>query len=381
MKKMKTGIVGCGVISEIYLKNLTTIFSEFIEVTACADLNADAAKKRAQQFHIKHMTVEGLLDDRETELILNLTIPAAHYEISKKALLAGKHVYNEKPLAQTMAQGRELFELSRRQGLMATAAPDTFLGAGLQTCREIIDSGEIGEPVNAFGFMLSRGPESFHPNPAFFYQPGAGPLFDMGPYYFTALTALFGAAEGVRAIGKRQSAGRRVENQSSPLYHTEFPVAVDTFTNTSVQFKNGVIANVTASWDMPFPYWESGLPPMAVYGTKGSLTIPDPNTFGGISDNPFADEPGSYVLLRRGSDKPATVPVISGYLENSRGLGAAELAISIRKCVQPRVSGELSLHILELLHGSLEASATGEHYKLTTSCERPCPLTGLLEGI
>lgn len=378
MKKMKTGIIGCGTISEIYLNNLTTVFSEFIKVTACADKNPDAAKKRSEQFGIKILTVDELIENNEIELIINLTVPASHYEINKKALLAGKNVYSEKPLALTMEQGTELLKLAEKNNLIVTAAPDTFLGAGFKACRNIIDNGEIGIPINAFGFMLARGPEHFHPDPAFFYQPGAGPLLDMGPYYFTALVSLFGAADYVCSVSKRQDSKRMVKNQNSPLYKTEFDVAIDTFTNTSIKFKNNVIANVTATWDMPFPYWESGLPLLTVFGSEGCLTLPDPNTFGGFSQNPFAEEPGKYVLLRRGCEESVKVPIAPGYCLNSRGLGAAELAISLRNGKSPQVSGELSLHVLEMLLGSLKSSSTGSKYELTTSCHRPELFNGFL---
>lgn len=381
MSKMSIGIIGCGVISEIYLKNLTTIFTDYVEVTACADLAFAAAKKRAEQFNITAMSAADLLADRTIEMIINLTVPDAHYEINKQALLAGKHVYCEKPLALTVAQGLELLDIAREERLTVAAAPDTFLGAGLQTGRDIIDSGEIGDPIGAYGFMLSRGPESFHPNPAFFYRPGAGPLLDMGPYYFTALTALLGPAVRVSGLSRCQTPLRRVKNPDSPLYDTEFPCLTDTFVNASVLFKNGCIANVTASWDLPFPYWEAGLPQLVIYGTKGSLILPDPNTFGGLSASPFGAEPGRHIILRKGNDAPQDIPVKSGFLHNSRGLGAVDLAAAVMAGRKSSIDGEHALHVLEIMLGALAASANNQYYQMRTTCRQPALLhKSLIKG-
>ena len=374
MKKVTVGVIGCGMISEIYLQNMTTTFRDVLTVVACADMNSETAAKRAEQFGLRVETVDGLLSDPEIELIVNLTIPAAHYEISKKGLLAGKHVYSEKPLAEKLEQGLELVRLAEERGLLIAAAPDTFLGAGLQTCRDILDSGTLGDLVSAFGFMLSKGPETFHPNPAFFYQPGGGPLLDMGPYYFTALVSLLGPAVRVTGISKSQAPTRKVQNPDSPNYGTEFPCVVDSFSAVLVEFANGVIANVTTTWDMPYPYWEAGLPLMTVNGTKGTLTLPDPNSFCGITPSLFAPEPGKFVRLQQGMDAPQEVPLKEGFIQNSRGLGPADMAISIRNGMASSMSGKQSLHVLEIILGALESSKTNQTYQLKTTCERPVPL-------
>ena len=381
MKKVRVGVIGCGMISEMYLKNMTGMFGSVLHVQACADLSDEAAAKRADQFGIKVMTVRNLIDDPEIEIVVNLTIPSAHYEISKAALLTGKHVYSEKPLAETMEQGHDLVRLAKEKKLLLAAAPDTFLGAGFRTCREIIDSGEIGEPVGAFGFMLARGPESFHPNPAFFYQPGGGPLLDMGPYYFTALTSLLGEAKRVTGISKCQTPTRTVQNQNSPHYNTEFPCEADSFSAALVEFGNGVIANVTTTWDLSFPYWESGMPLLLIHGSKGALTLPDPNMFGGIAPSPFGAEPGKFVLLRKGTEQAVEVPVKEEFRQNSRGLGPADLALSLRIGEKPSVTGEMSLHVLEIMLGALQSSQTNQTYKLQTSCERPKTLSSALVDI
>jgi len=379
MQKMKIGVIGCGMISEIYLDNMTVTFGNLLEVVACADLHNEAAAKRAEQFGLRVDTVEDLIKAPDIELIVNLTTPATHYEINKKSLMAGKHVYCEKPLAETMEQGMELVRIAKERTLSIAAAPDTFLGAGLQTCRDIIDSGDLGEIVGAFGFLLSKGPESFHPNPAFFYKSGGGPMLDMGPYYFTALTAILGPAVRVAGISKSQSSTRKVGNPDSPLYNTEFPCKADSFSAALVEFESGVVANVTTTWDMPFPYWESGLPLMTIQGTKGTLTLPDPNTFCGITPSLFAPEPGMFVLLRQGTDSPKNVPVKEGFIKNSRGLGIADMAQSIRSGIVSSISGAQSLHVLEIMLGALESSRTNHTYQLKTTCERPAILnTSLL---
>lgn len=371
MNRVKVGIVGCGMISEIYLKNITTIFSDVLEAVACADLNAAAAASRAEQFGLRALGVEELIAHPQIEVVLNLTIPAAHYEINKKALLAGKHAYSEKPLAVTVEQGKELVALAKEKGLLVGAAPDTFLGGGIQTCLKLVEEGAIGTPIAAQGFMLARGPESFHPNPAFLYQQGAGPLMDMGPYYFTALWALFGPAKRVSGLSKCTYPTRKVLSDKSPKFGEEFACQVDTFISGSMEFENGVIANLTTSWDMTYSYWDSGLPMLEVFGTKGTLILPDPNTFGGLYENGPFGPVGQYVKLRRAAGPWEEVPVRYGYVENSRGLGLADFARCIRRGGTPRITGEGSLHVLEMMLGVLRSASEGTFYNMTTTCQKP----------
>lgn len=371
MKPMKIGVVGCGMISEIYLKNITTQFTDILQAWACADLNPAAAQARAEQFGIRAMTVDELIADPEIEIVLNLTIPAAHYEISRRALLSGKHAYSEKPLAATLEEGKELVALAQEKGLQVAAAPDTFLGGGIQTCLKLLEEGAVGTPISAQGFMLAKGPESFHPNPAFFYQPGAGPLLDMGPYYYTALYAMFGRARRVSAMAKCTYPTRTVLSEKSPKFGQEFPCEVDTFISSSLEFDNGVIATVTTSWDMSYSYWCSGLPLLEVFGSEGTLILPDPNTFGGISNSGPMGQSGKYVKLRRGAGEFEDVPVRYGYVENSRGLGLADFAWSICNGISPRVSGEGSLHVLEMMLGALSSAKSGQFYEMTTPGRKP----------
>ena len=373
MQKVKVGIIGCGMISDIYLQNITTLFSSVLEAYACADINDDACAKRAEQYRIKAMSVGDLIASPEIDIILNLTVPTAHFDISKRSLLAGKHVYSEKPLAISLEDGKELVTLAKEKGLLISAAPDTFLGGGLQTCRHLIENGEIGIPIAAQGLMLAQGPESFHLNPEFFYKAGAGPLLDMGPYYFTALTALFGPAKRVTGFASATCPTRTVMNKNSSNYQSQFQCEVDTFISGIVEYSCGVIANVTTTWDLSFSYWDSGMPLLTVFGSKGTLSLPDPNTFGGIGVSPMSD-PGAFVKLRIGSGGLEDIPLRYGYTDNSRGLGLADMAWCVRNGGTPRVSGECSLHVLEMMLGILESSKSGKHYVMETSCLQPEPL-------
>lgn len=377
MERVKIGIVGCGMISQIYLKNMTTVFSDVLEAYACADINPAAAKARAEQFHIQAMTVDELLADPQVEIILDLTIPAAHAQIGKKALLAGKHHYSEKPLAIRYAEGEQLVELARKKGLYAVSAPDTFLGGGLQTCRRLLDEGVIGKPVFAQGMMISRGPESFHPNPKFFYEPGAGPLMDMGPYYYTAMLALFGPAIRVCGAAKQVQPTRVAKAAASAYCGQTFPCQVDTFITSTLEFASGMTANIITCWDLPNAYWESGLPLLQVFGTEGMLILPDPNTFGGISPHPM-QQVGTTVRLRRGDGDYEQIPLCYGFTENSRGLGLADLARCIRTGGTPRITPESSLHVLEMMEGTLEAARTGQYHQMRTVCCQPEPLNDTL---
>ena len=373
MKRVKIGVIGCGMISDIYLKNMTTLFADVLEVCACANRHPQRALKKAEEFHIRAMTIDEILEDKEIEVILNLTIPEVHYEINKKSLLAGKHVYSEKPLASSLEEGKELLELAKQKHLLIASAPDTFLGGGLQTCRKILDRGLIGKPVFAQGLLLSSGPEVFHPNPVFFYNKGAGPLLDMGPYYLTALIALFGGVRRVVGMGKCITPIRKVLVEGSSECGRDFPCEVDTFNSGTIEFENGLIANLTVAWDMNYFYWESGMPLLTVYGTEGTMILPDPNTFGGIGGHP-AEEPGKYIKVRQGQGEFQEIPVEFDYVQNSRGIGVADMATCIRAGGEPRVSGENSLHVLEMMLGFLESDRQGKYYEMQTRGHKPEPL-------
>ncbi|MFD0711410.1 Gfo/Idh/MocA family protein [Paenibacillus sp. GCM10027626] len=357
MRKVKTGIIGCGNISSIYLENTTRMFDS-LEVCAVADLDMERARAKAAEYGVpRACTAEELLADPDIELVINLTVPQVHAKVCLSALEAGKHVYVEKPLAVSMEDGRSILELAKAKGLLVGAAPDTFLGGGIQTCRKLIDDGWIGTPVAATAFMASRGPESFHPDPDFLYQPGAGPMFDMGPYYLTALVNLIGPVRRVTGSARITFPERIIT--SEPRAGQRIKVNTPTHIAGVLDFDNGAIGTMITSFDVG----ATSLPYIEIYGSEGTLKVPDPNTFGGP------------VLLRRlGAEEWTEMPLSHGFAGNSRGLGAADMAEAIACGGQHRASGEMAYHVLELMHGFHIASEQGKHYEVQSSCARPALL-------
>ena len=363
MRKTKVGVVGCGSISGLYIQGCQKF--DILEVAACADIDAARAQAKAQEFHVpKACTTAELLADPEIEIVLNLTVPAAHYPVAAAALAAGKNAHNEKPVAVTREQGRELLAAAKSRKLRLGAAPDTFLGAGLQTCRKLVDDGWIGTPVGATAFMLGRGPERGHPDPEFFFKPGGGPLFDMGPYYLTALINLLGPIRAVSGMARITFPERVVT--SKPKYGTRIAVETPTHIVGVLEFANGAIGNLVMSFDC----WRTNLPRIEVYGSDGTLGVPDPNTFGGP------------VLFARGPDPFAEVPVSHAYREQFRALGVADLAYALRSGRAHRANGEMAYHVLDVMHAILDAAREGKQVRVQSTCERPAPLpVGLREGI
>jgi len=361
---MKVGIVGCGKISDIYLKNCHQRFPG-MQVAAVADLVTEYAQAKADQYAIpKVLPVDELIADPEVEAVLNLTIPAAHAEICEKTLLAGKHSFTEKPLAIDFQDGKRLVDLAAEKGVRLGSAPDTFLGGGLQTVRKLLDDGWIGSPVAATAFMTGRGPEGWHPNPHFFYQRGAGPLFDMGPYYITALVTLLGPVRRLSAA-TRITFKERVAT-SKERYGERIPVEVPTHVAGTLEFASGAIGTLVVSFDV----WKSRLPRIDLFGSLGSIGVPDPNTFW-----------GPVQLFRPGADDWAEVPLSHGYAENSRGVGLLDMVRAAESGRPHRANGEVALHVLEVMHGLLESGETGAFYDMTTTCERPAALpVGLNDG-
>ncbi len=355
MEPVKVGIIGCGAISGIYCRNLGKLRP--VELAACADLDFARAQACADEYGARALEVDTLLADPEIELVLNLTTPNAHFEVARAALDAGKHVYNEKPLAVEREEGRHLLDLAAEKGLLVGGAPDTFLGAGLQTCRKLIDEGAIGEPVAATAFMTCHGHESWHPAPEFYYQVGGGPMFDMGPYYLTALVSLMGAVR--RATGSTRITFPTRTITSEPKRGTVIPVDVPTHVAGILDFRNGAIGTIITSFDV----WAAGLPHLEIYGREGSLSAPDPNTFG-----------GPVRVRRAGDDAWREVPLTHPYPENSRGLGVADMALALRSGGAPRAGGELAFHVLDIMHAIHEASNNGAHAELTSACARPEPM-------
>lgn len=356
MEPTPVGIIGCGNISSVYLQVLGEL--PFVQVVACADLDTSRAEAQAARFGVRACTVDELLADPAIAIVVNLTVPAAHASVAHAALQAGKSVYNEKPLAIGREEGQELLGLAAARGLRVGCAPDTFLGAGLQTCRHLLDTGAIGQPVAATAFMLSHGPESWHPDPEFFYQPGAGPLFDMAPYYLTALIHLFGPIRRVAAAARISFPERTIGSQ--PKRGQVIQVHTPTHVAGVLEFASGPLATLVTSFDV----WASTAPRIEVYGSAGTLLCPDPNIFG-----------GPVRVWRSATNTWEDAPLVAGRTEQSRGLGVADMATAMRAGRPHRANGQMAYHVLDVMHAILDSARTGQHVTLQSTCERPAPLT------
>lgn len=360
MNPVKIGIVGCGNISGIYLKMAKTF--PLLEVAAVADLVLERAQAKAAEYGVpRACTVEELLADPTVEIIVNLTIPHAHASVAMAALRAGKSVYNEKPLAIRREDAQEMLKLAAERGLRVGGAPDTFLGAGHQTCRKLIDDGLIGTPVAATAFMTCHGHESWHPDPEFYYQVGGGPMFDMGPYYLTALVNLLGPARRVTGSARISFPERTITSQ--PKNGKVIQVEVPTHVAGIVDFAGGAVATIITSFDV----WRAELPRIEIYGSLGTLSVPDPNGFG-----------GTVRLWRAGAKEWEDVPLLPNYGENWRSLGVADMAHAIRANRPHRASGELTYHVLDIMHAFHDASSEGRHIELQSTCSRPALLNPAL---
>ncbi len=362
MTKVKVGIIGCGAISPAYFKGCSIY--DNLEIVACADLDATRARARADEFGVPRVhTVEDLLHDPEVELVVNLTVPQAHVPVNIAALGAGKHVYVEKPFALDRASARTVLWLARRKRLLVGCAPDTFLGGGIQTARKLLDDGAIGDPVAATAFCCGHGHESWHPSPQFYYQRGGGPMFDMGPYYLTALVNLLGPARRVCASTRITFPTRTITSQ--PFHGTTIEVETPTHLAGTVDFANGAIATVVMSFDM----WGHHLPRLEIYGTRGSMVVPDPNTFGGD------------VLLRESTEKEWRTVAHTHITDIGRGTGVADMAAAIRTGRPHRASGRLAAHVVDVMQSFEESSTKGRHVTIRTTVDRPAALpSGLARG-
>jgi predicted dehydrogenase len=357
LKPVKTGIIGCGMISDIYLKNCCENF-RITDVIACADQDMRKAREKAEKYTITACTVDELLSNNEIEAVINLTIPTAHAAISKQILLAGKHAYSEKPLAVELADGEELIAIAEKAGLCIGAAPDTFLGGGIQTARKLIDDGWIGDPVGVNAFLMTKGPEAFHPNPDFFYQYGGGPLLDFGPYYITAMVALLGPVNRVSAFSKITYPQRTITG-NNPRKGEKIKVEVPTHFATILEFASGVTGTMTVSFDVQYPYWESKLPYIQIEGSGGSIIIPDPNKFEGP------------VKLRRLNGEYHEVPLSHGFTGNMRGMGFAYMLNNKANRKDCMVNGNLALHVLDVMTGISQSAETGNANRIKNPCGKP----------
>ncbi len=360
LEPVRTAVVGCGYISDIYLQNATTW--PILDVVVCADLDRARAAGQAAKYGVpRAISVDEVLADPDVEMVINLTIPAAHSSVGLAALRAGKSVYNEKPLAISREDGMLLLEEARARGLRLGCAPDTFLGAGLQTCRMLIDEGAIGQPVGGMAWMLSHGPDHWHPDPAFLFKAGAGPLFDMAPYYLTALISLLGPVRRVTGSTRITYPERVV--RSGPKAGSTIPVEAPTHVASVLDFASGPIVTLLTSFDV----WDEYRPHVELFGSRGTLAVPDPNIFG-----------GPVRLQRDGDVDGCEIPLPFAHAKNSRGIGAADMAYAIRTGRAQRASGEMAYHVLDLMHAVYEASDSGRHVELASTCERPTPLPSRL---
>ena len=361
MNKIKLGIVGCGNISSIYMENCPKF--DNLELVACADLDVERAKAQAEKYNIpKAYSVSELLEDPEIDLVINLTIPQAHATVSIQALEAGKHVYSEKPLAVTREDGQRILDTAAEKGLLVGGAPDTFLGAGIQTAINLIESGEIGTPIGASAFMLGGGPENWHPDPGFFYDVGGGPMFDMGPYYLTALISLLGPIKRISGSARISYPERPI--LSGPKAGEIIEVKCATHISGVIDFDSGAVGTITTSFDV---FGGSTLPPIEVYGSEGTILVPDPNNFG-----------GPVQIRKKDEENFVEVPLSHGYDQNNRGLGVADMAEAILNGGDYRANGKLAFHVLEAMHGFHDASDSGNYYQMGSTCSRPAPLTNKL---
>ena len=353
---MGVGVVGCGNISEVYLKNLTN--SSEVEVVACSDVLVERARQKAAEFGVPRACSNAeLLADPGVELVVNLTVPNAHAEVTLAAIEAGKHVVTEKPLAASMPDADRIRAEAEARKVVIACAPDTFLGPGLQTSLAVLRDGRIGDPLAATAFMVRRGPESWHPNPVIFYGPGAGPLLDVGVYYVTHLVCLFGPVRRVAGMGRTLYPELRAATGDT------FKVTTPTFITGLLEFASGAQAVILSSFGIA----QRDLPYMHVYCSGGVLAVPDPDTFAGpvlVRDNDedsgWREEPLLFETTKVRAD--------------SRGIGVIEAVRAIRAGRDPRASLELGYHVLEVMLSILESSETWKHVTLESSCNPPEPL-------
>ncbi|HVX43747.1 MAG TPA: Gfo/Idh/MocA family oxidoreductase [Mycobacteriales bacterium] len=347
---LKIGIVGLGNISRAYLETLKRLPN--LQLTAVADLDGERARAAAEAQGVTALPVGELMASPDVDAVLNLTIPAAHAEVALAAIAAGKHAYGEKPFSLNNAEARTVLDAAATAGVRVGCAPDTVLGRGTQTARKAVDEGLIGTPVAATAFMTTPGHERWHPDPEFYYQPGGGPLLDMGPYYLSSLVHLLGPVRRVvglssrprptRTIGKGHKAGQ------------SFPVEIDTHVTGTLEHESGALTTIVMSFDV----WAARLPRIEIYGSEGSLSVPDPNGFDGAvelwSDGEWRELPHS-----------------AGYVDAARGFGLADMAQGIAEGVPHRASAELAAHVLDVMESLLRAGQERTAVEIESTCDRP----------
>ncbi len=388
MERTRVAMIGVGAISGIYLQNITKVFRELDLVGVC-DLIPERAEKGAA--YVKEQIEAGApvrqpkiysdmyeaFQDPEVEVILNLTRPHEHYEVTRQALLHGKHVYSEKPLGVDMEEAQQLIALAEEKNLRLGGAPDTFMGAGIQTARRLIDDGMIGDVVGASCAMVCHGHETWHPDPEFYYKRGGGPMLDMGPYYVTALVQLLGEAKGVMGMTKTTFPHRTIT--SEPHHGEDIAVDVDTYLSGNILFSNGAIAQIFTTFDVYYTQQAR----FEVYGTKGTLVVPDPNTFGGpvmlLRPEDQAAAPKTDPALAKKSvpqfyNGYKEMPLLYDYNENSRALGLADMCKALRTGRDHRANYQQQRHVLEIMTSFSKSSETGAFVPLTSHYTRTAPM-------
>ena len=368
------GLIGCGNIAETYFR--AQDYFNNIKFVACADKFPEVSKKCADQYDIKSLTVDEILNDTNVDVILNLTIPQAHFEISKLALEAGKHVYSEKPMSIKYDEAHELVNLAKDNNLYIGNAPDTFLGGGGQVARKFVDDGDIGKVMTGNFIFAFPGVQEFHPNPESWFQSGGGPVIDMGPYFFTTLVNLLGPVKNVRSRGKKFADQR--EYLVGPKKGKSFNVDISTSVMLDVEFANEAIVQGFISFDVQ----NHARNHMELYGTKGSLVVPDPNMFGGpvLLSRELGSEWQEFSVedkylgktnIINHSGRSNEAPKQSNY----RGVGLSEMIYSIENNIQHRCNGDLALHVLDIIESTIIASETKKEVSLRSTCEQPKPLS------
>jgi len=360
------GVIGCGNVSDTYF-GLANLFKGY-QIVACADLNNQLAEAQAQEFNIESMSVDALLKRDDIEVIINLTVPKAHAEVSRQILNSGKHVYTEKPLALSIEEASQLHALASEKQLRVGCAPDTFFGGSHQLARQLVDNGEIGQVTSGTCHVLSHGMENWHPNPDFFFQPGAGPVLDIGPYYIANLINLIGPVKRVAALSSQAFDSRTIGN-GDRLGET---VAVTTPTNVHalLEFASGATITLGASWDV----WKHKHNHMELYGTDGSLILPDPNFFHG---DVLMAKPDGELVEQAPLEHPFNVlnqEEDDGPRANYRGAGLGDMCLAIQSGVEHRCSLERALHAVDVMVSILRSGEIGEFVDVKTTCTRPAAL-------
>ncbi len=368
VKELGVGVVGCGVISSIYMQNMPLFAG--IKLVACADMRPDVAQAQGAKFGVDGLGVDALLARDDIDVVVNLTVPNAHYAVSHAALTAGKHVFTEKPLCASLEDGRKLVAEADARGLHLGCAPDTFLGAGGRLARQMIDTGKVGKILSGTAILLSRGMEHWHPDPEFFFKPGGGPILDIAPYYFAALVNLLGPVARVQAQAQIGLA-ERIVTAAGPRVGDRIKVETPTTVMALLEFGSGAQVSLMMSWDVH----RQSHPGIELYGTEGSMRVPDPNFFGGAIE--FTEGGGDWqsassadMPYGRPNWRSPSWPATRADQANYRCLGLAEMARSIAEDTPHRSSGRVALHVLEAMYAVLQAAETRTTIEVGTQIER-----------